>query len=99
MKGVLIPQQSNQIINAIVNIYASLFNILQASRQTISRLSDYAELADQETKEQLNQLYSTLQKEKDHSKFVERKHQQYKDASLRQFENLLHETGDFGDIS
>lgn len=68
--------------------------MIQASRQTISRLSDYADLADHETKEQLNQLYSQLQNEKDHSKFVEMKHERYKDASARQFENLLHETED-----
>ncbi|KAL4221302.1 hypothetical protein ACF0H5_019565 [Mactra antiquata] len=68
--------------------------MIKASRQTISRLSDYADIADHETKEQLNQLYSQLQQEKDHSKFVEIKHQRYKDASARQFEQFLHETED-----
>ena len=77
-----------------------LYLLLQASRQTISRLSDYAELADAETKQQLSELYSNLQKEKDHSKYLEMKHNQYKDASLRQFENLLqHESGDYRDYS
>lgn len=67
---------------------------LQASRQTISRLSDYADLADLETKEQLSQLYSQLQQEKDHAKYLEMKHEQYKDATARQFEHLLNETED-----
>ncbi|XP_060580198.1 coiled-coil domain-containing protein 150-like isoform X3 [Ruditapes philippinarum] len=68
--------------------------MIQASRQTISRLGDYADLADHETKEQLSQLYSQLQQEKDHSKYLEMKHHKYRDASARQFENLLHETED-----
>ncbi|XP_053379016.1 coiled-coil domain-containing protein 150-like isoform X2 [Mercenaria mercenaria] len=68
--------------------------MIQASRKTISRLSDYADLADHETKEQLNQLYSQLQQEKDHSKYLEMKHQRYRDSSARQFENLLHEKDD-----
>ena len=76
------------------NFYDVKNIIFQASRQTISRLSDYADLADIETKEQLNQLYSQLQQEKSHSKYLEMQHQRYRDASARQFENLLHETED-----
>ncbi|XP_052769596.1 coiled-coil domain-containing protein 150-like isoform X4 [Mya arenaria] len=68
--------------------------MIQASRQTISRLSDCADLADVETKHQLNDLYSQLQAEKDHGKYVEQKHHQYRDASARQFQQLLNDTDD-----
>lgn len=68
--------------------------MIKASRQTISRLSDYAELADNETKEKLNDLYSQLQHEKDHSQYMETKHNRFVDASARQFESFLHETED-----
>ena len=68
------------------------FFLLQSSRQTISRLSNYADLADQETRQQLNQLYSQLQNEKDHSKYMEMKHKRYKDSAERQFEELLRDT-------
>jgi len=47
-----------------------------------------------ETKEQLSQLYGQLQQEKDHSKYLELQHGQYRDASARQFEQFLNETED-----
>ncbi|WAR18402.1 CC150-like protein [Mya arenaria] len=72
--------------------------MIQASRQTISRLSDCADLADVETKHQLNDLYSQLQAEKDHGKYVEQKHHQYRDASARQFQQLLNDTDDSSQI-
>ncbi|XP_052226165.1 coiled-coil domain-containing protein 150-like isoform X2 [Dreissena polymorpha] len=68
--------------------------MIRASRQTISRLSDYADLADSETKQQLHDLYSQLTSERDHAKYVEMKHDRYKDASARQFEHLLNDTED-----
>ncbi|KAL3862086.1 hypothetical protein ACJMK2_008081 [Sinanodonta woodiana] len=65
--------------------------MIRTSRETVNRLSDYAELADHETKEQLVQLYEQLQKERDHAKYLEMKHSKYKAASSRQFEKLLNE--------
>ncbi|KAK3591041.1 hypothetical protein CHS0354_026055 [Potamilus streckersoni] len=65
--------------------------MIRTSRETVNRLSDYAELADHETKEQLVQLYEQLQRERDHAKYLEMKHSKYKAASSRQFEKLLNE--------
>ncbi|XP_063410200.1 coiled-coil domain-containing protein 150-like isoform X5 [Mytilus trossulus] len=61
------------------------------SRESISRLADYANVADNETKHQLQKLQHQLQKEKDHNKYLEMKHGAYKEASVRQMECLLKE--------
>ncbi|XP_071146821.1 coiled-coil domain-containing protein 150-like isoform X4 [Mytilus edulis] len=61
------------------------------SRESISRLADYANVADNETKHQLQKLQQQLQKEKDHNKYLEMKHGAYKEASVRQMECLLKE--------
>ncbi|XP_052081385.1 coiled-coil domain-containing protein 150-like isoform X5 [Mytilus californianus] len=61
------------------------------SRESISRLADYANVADNETKHQLQKLQQQLQREKDHNKYLEMKHGAYKEASVRQMECLLKE--------
>lgn len=61
------------------------------SRESISRLADYANVADNETKFQLQKLQQQLQREKDHNKYLEMKHSAYKEASVRQMECLLKE--------
>ncbi|KAL5015193.1 hypothetical protein ScPMuIL_009463 [Solemya velum] len=66
--------------------------MIVASRKTISRLSDYTKIADQETKQQLTELQEELLKEKAHSKYLELKHNQYKNAANCQLETLLNGT-------
>lgn len=61
------------------------------SRQSISQLADYANVADNETKFQLQKLQQQLQREKDHNKYLEMKHGAYKEASVRQMECLMKE--------
>ena len=46
---------------------------MQTSRQTISRLADYAELAQQKTKEQLHRIQQQLLEEKARAEESERK--------------------------
>ncbi|XP_071146826.1 coiled-coil domain-containing protein 150-like isoform X9 [Mytilus edulis] len=65
--------------------------MIRNSRESISRLADYANVADNETKHQLQKLQQQLQKEKDHNKYLEMKHGAYKEASVRQMECLLKE--------
>ena len=55
-----------------------VFMFLQNSRQSISQLADYANVADNETKFQLQKLQQQLQREKDHNKYLEMKHGAYK---------------------
>eukprot|EP00105_Crassostrea_gigas_P043617 XP_019927765.1 PREDICTED: coiled-coil domain-containing protein 150 isoform X7 [Crassostrea gigas] len=61
------------------------------SRQTINQLANYAEIADTDTKHQLLKLQAELEQERDHAKYLEMKHQKYKEASARQLEQLLTE--------
>ncbi|XP_078338802.1 coiled-coil domain-containing protein 150-like isoform X2 [Crassostrea virginica] len=61
------------------------------SRQTISQLANYAEIADTDTKHQLLKLQAELEQERDHAQYLEMKHQKYKEASARQLEQLLKE--------
>lgn len=65
------------ILTELFNMLNCLF-IFQSSRETIGRLSDFAEIADLETKHQIAQLHKKLQKERDHAKYLEMKHKTYK---------------------
>ncbi|XP_056014755.1 coiled-coil domain-containing protein 150-like isoform X3 [Ostrea edulis] len=66
-------------------------DMIKTSRQTISQLANYADIADTDTKHQLLKLQAELEQEKDHAKYLESKHQKYKEASARQLEQLLKE--------
>ncbi|XP_062594271.1 coiled-coil domain-containing protein 150-like isoform X2 [Saccostrea cucullata] len=66
-------------------------DMIKTSRQTISQLANYAEIADTDTKHQLLKLQAELEQERDHAKYLEMKHQKYKEASARQLEHLLKE--------
>ena len=51
-----------------------LYNfILKASRETIGRLADYAEVAQADTQQQLRQLRTQLEQERTRSRNLERK--------------------------
>ncbi|XP_060075980.1 coiled-coil domain-containing protein 150-like [Ylistrum balloti] len=64
-----------------------------ASRHTISQLADYSTMADSEVREEMARLQREVQKQKDHAKYIEMKHEKYKEASSRQLENLLKDFG------
>lgn len=66
-------------------------DMIKTSRQTINQLANYAEIADTDTKHQLLKLQAELEQERDHAKYLEMKHQKYKEASARQLEQLLTE--------
>lgn len=66
-------------------------DMIKTSRQTINQLANYAEIADTDTKHQLLKLQAELEQERDHAKYLEMKHQKYKEASARQLEQLLSE--------
>ena len=50
----------------------------QASRQTISKLADYTEQADSDTKQQIAELRAEVEREKAHAKYVEDKYRHLK---------------------
>ncbi|XP_033763087.1 coiled-coil domain-containing protein 150-like isoform X2 [Pecten maximus] len=64
-----------------------------ASRHTISQLADYSDMADGEVREEMARLQREVQKQKDHAKYIEMKHEKYKEASSRQLESLLKDFG------
>lgn len=66
-------------------------DMIKTSRQTINQLANYAEITDTDTKHQLLKLQAELEQERDHAKYLEMKHQKYKEASARQLEQLLTE--------
>ncbi|XP_021369483.1 coiled-coil domain-containing protein 150-like isoform X3 [Mizuhopecten yessoensis] len=67
--------------------------MIRASRNTISQLADYGDMADTEVREEMARLKREVQKQKDHAKYIEMKHEKYKEASSRQLGNLLKDFG------
>ncbi|XP_033763088.1 coiled-coil domain-containing protein 150-like isoform X3 [Pecten maximus] len=67
--------------------------MIRASRHTISQLADYSDMADGEVREEMARLQREVQKQKDHAKYIEMKHEKYKEASSRQLESLLKDFG------
>ncbi|XP_076451645.1 uncharacterized protein LOC143287500 isoform X2 [Babylonia areolata] len=57
--------------------------MIKASRHTLSKLADYTEQADVDTKQQLAQLRAEVEKEKAHSKYVQGKYHHLKDAVVK----------------
>ena len=52
--------------------------LAQASRQTISKLADYTEQADSDTKQEIAELRAEVEREKAHAKYVEDKYRRLK---------------------
>ena len=65
--------------------------IFQASRQTISRVADYAEINQHENNKQIEILKQELLRQKQNGLMTEKKLRELKTASLRHTEDLAKE--------
>ncbi|XP_071109363.1 coiled-coil domain-containing protein 150-like [Haliotis cracherodii] len=76
-------------------------DMIKASRETISRLADYADQAETDTKQQMAKLKAEARTERDVNKYVELRHQKYKkanDSYLDELMMLLDSTSAEGDV-
>ena len=71
--------------------FHSVFFPFQASRETICKLADYAELAHSETSKQMEEMKSQLEYEREMSRRSEQKLKAFQDASMRHTEELAQE--------
>ncbi|XP_041377608.1 coiled-coil domain-containing protein 150-like [Gigantopelta aegis] len=63
--------------------------MIKASRQTITRLADFAEMADSEMKEQIGHLQAEAEKERDLAEFTLVRHEQYKELNNQYLDGLI----------